>query len=149
MATFWYIESTCNKKLQYFGVSLYVTIVTSLWRHNNNNFTRYTKTFLNPLHMKFLIYIASQTHIETTTKFCELDYFEKNEKNQNLPLSDLFFIFFREIWFPLWCFPHFLKLLHSVSDSLPEPLVLENCGGNCRVFSLVDIPLFDIDFRKQ
>ena len=44
--------------------------------------------------MKFLIYIASQTHIETTTKFCELDYFEKNEKNQNLPLSDLFFIFF-------------------------------------------------------
>ena len=38
--------------------------------------------------------MASQIHIETTRKFCELDYFEKNEKNQNLPLSDLIFIFF-------------------------------------------------------
>ena len=43
--------------------------------------------------------------------------------------------------FSLWCFPRFLKLLYSVSDSLSELLILGNCGGNCRVFSLVDTQL--------
>ena len=46
-AILWYTELTYNKELQYFGVSLYVKIVTSLWRHNNK-FTSYSKTFLNP-----------------------------------------------------------------------------------------------------
>ena len=125
----WYAESTCDKKLQYFGVSLYIKIVTSLWRHNNK-FTRYTKTFLNTYKSKCLkIHSIPNSHRNHKEKFCELDYFEKNEKDQNLPFSDLIFIFLAEFHF-LWdvsfafqsCYIQFLTHFHL--------LLLENCGGN-------------------
>ena len=45
-------------------------------------------------------------------------------------------------------FPILIKFI-LVSDSASEVLVLRNCGGNCRVFALVDIPLLDINLRKQ
>ena len=40
-------------------------------------------------------------------------------------------------------FPILIEFI-LVSGSLSEVLVLGNCGGNCRVFSSVDIPLLDI-----
>ena len=45
-------------------------------------------------------------------------------------------------------FPILIKSI-LVSDLLSEVLVLENCDCNCRVFSLVDILLLDINLRKQ
>ena len=97
----WYTESTCDKKLQYFGDSLYVKIVTSLWCHNNK-FRRYTKTFLNICTWKFLkIHSIPNPHRNHKEKFCELEYFEKNEKDQNLPFSDLIYIFSVEFYFLL------------------------------------------------
>ena len=75
-AILWYTELTYNKELQYFGVSLYVKIVTSLWRHNNK-FTSFTKTFLNPYTWKFLkIHSMPNPRRNHKEKFCELDYFE-------------------------------------------------------------------------
>ena len=46
-----------------------------------------------------------------------------------------------------YIFPILIKFI-LVSDLLSEALLLGNCGGNCRVFSLVDIPLLDINLRK-
>ena len=114
----WYIESTCNKKLQYFWVSLYFKVVKPLWRHNHK-FTRYTKTFLNPCTWQFLkIHSIPNPYQNHKEKFCEPDYFKKNEKNQNLPFSDLIVLFFRGTSSSLWCIPHFSKLLYSIYDSL-------------------------------
>ena len=104
-AKFWHSESNSDKKLHYFGVSLNVKIVTSLSCHNNK-FTRYTKFFfLNTYTWTFLkihsIPNPPRNHKET---FFELDYIEKNEKEKNLPFSDLVFNFLVEFHF-LWMFP--------------------------------------------
>ena len=45
-------------------------------------------------------------------------------------------------------FPILIKFV-LVSGSLSELLVLGNCGGNCKVFSMVDIPLLDMNLRKE
>ena len=144
---FCWTESTWNKKLQHFCVSLYVKIMASLLLCNDK-FTRCTKTFLNP-YTVFKNTKHSKPHRNLMEEFCQRDYLEKNENNQTSPFSDFIFLLFSGTSFSLWCFPSFLKLLYSVSDSLSELLVLENCGGNCRVFSLVDILILDINLRKQ
>ena len=133
--------------MRHICVSLYVEIMTSLLLCNGK-FTRCTKTFLNP-YTVFKNIKHSKPHRNLMEEFCQRDYLEKNENNQTSPFSDFIFLFFSGTSFSLWCFPRFLKLLYSVSDSLSELLVLGNRGGKCRVFSLVDILLLGINLRKQ
>ena len=106
-------ESTCNKKLQHFWVSLFVT---SLWSHNSK-LTKCNQTFWKPYTWQFLkTYIGVQKlHQKDMEKFWEPEYFGKT-------------------LFSLWRFPRFLKMLYSVSDLLSELLALGNGSGNDRVF---------------
>ena len=69
----------------------------SLRRHSNK-FVRYTKTFLKTYTQKFLN-IQSIPNPHRNHKETELDYFEKNKKDQKLPFSDLIFIFWGEFHF--------------------------------------------------
>ena len=110
MLCFLYTESTCYKKLQYFGVSLNVKFVTPLWRHNNK-FTRFTKTFLNTYTWKFLkLHSIPNLHRNYKEKFCELEYFGKKRKGPKLTIfCDLIFIF-------LWNFI-FFGVLPSLSEA--------------------------------
>ena len=46
-------------------------------------------------------------------KLCEPDYFEKNEKNQNVPFSDLIFLFFSRTLFFMMVFSLFEAAIFS------------------------------------
>ena len=128
-----------KKKLQHFCVSLYVKIMVSLWLIRVSS--RGAPKLFWILTEFLKIYSIPNPHRNQREKFCQPDYFEENENNQTLPFIDLIFLFFSWTSFSLWCFPRFLKMLYSFSNSLSE---LENCSGNCRVFSLIDIPLLGI-----
>ena len=53
-----------------------------------------TPKFFEYLHIEVLkIHSIPNPNRNHKENICELDYFEKNEKDQNLPFSDLIFIF--------------------------------------------------------